>query len=290
MNNVFCINWNYDKANRLNWAFDCDFFGNDLENVPSSGEECGPRCRQKSGCTHFTWTNYKGGICWLKKGQIQNQNAVSLLNSNAVCGILDFSSDPSQRNVLTTRHGAYEVGACELPKADYAVNLPVALGNIETLGSLKFDPKFCGHVLEIDCGNGRYEIIVTNSNLGGGLDLYKSSWDLATNYKPPGVTYCSVKLSNKNIFKNSGYQCYHATGETNNNYYRNVGLFNTNEKLVVSAKFRGMNGAHRGNNGYWAFDGWGTGNDQVTFFFNDGSSHSVHLRDCKDGSQKQFWS
>ncbi|RNA10692.1 SCP-like extracellular [Brachionus plicatilis] len=290
---VVAINWNYDHANKLNWALGCDFNENNLKNVLSKGEQCGPKCVQTPGCTHFTWTNFRDGTCWMKKGPVAKSNAFVLNHSGAVCGILDLASSGSgqlKENVLTTRHAAYEVGACELPSADYAVTLPVALGNIESLGHLKFDPKYCGHVFEIDCGNGKLDIIVTNSNLGGGLDLYASSWGLATNNKPPGQTYCNVKLSNRNTFRNSGYQCYHATGETNNNYYRNVGLFNTNDKLVVSAKYRGVNGAHRGNNGYWAFDGWGTGNDRVTFYFEDGTSHSVYLRDCKDGSKKQFWS
>ncbi|CAF1151781.1 unnamed protein product, partial [Brachionus calyciflorus] len=117
-----------------------------------------------------------------------------------------------------------------------------------------------------------------------------STWDLATNRKPPGETRCSVKLTNLNMLKSPSFQCFHSTGETDNSYYRNVGLFNTNGKLVVGAKFKGVNGAHRGNNGYWAFDGYGTDNDQVIFYFQDGSNHAVFLRDCKNGSNKQIWS
>ncbi|CAF0889506.1 unnamed protein product [Brachionus calyciflorus] len=289
---VRLLEWNYDSTNQLYWSLDCDFESNDLTNSKMSAELCGPTCSRTNGCTHFTWSDYQGGTCWMKKGSISKNNAK--INKGLVCGIVD-NNDPdnggqTQNNVLATRHGATEMGACELPQGDYAVNLPVALGNIDSLGYLKFNGKYCGQILRINCGNGDLDIIVTNSNLGGGLDLYGSTWDLATNRKPPGETNCSVKLTNRNMLKSSDYQCYHSTGETNNSYYRNVGLFNTNGKLVVGAKFKGADGAHRGNNGYWAFDGYGTGDDQVNFYFQDGSNHAVFLRDCKNGSNKQIWS
>ncbi len=103
-------------------------------------------------------------------------------------------------NILATRHGATEIGACSLPKADYSVRFPVALGDIPQLNSLKFTPDLCGHIISINCGNGDLDIIVTNSNLGGGLDLYGSTWDRATSFKPPGETKCSAKLQSKSIF------------------------------------------------------------------------------------------
>ncbi|CAF3925944.1 unnamed protein product, partial [Rotaria sordida] len=46
--------------------------------------------------------------------------------------------------VHTTYHGAYEVGACELPKSSYAIVYPIALGNIESLKHLKWRPELCG--------------------------------------------------------------------------------------------------------------------------------------------------
>ena len=193
-------------------------------------------------------------------------------------------------NILATRHGATEIGACSLPKGDYTVKYPVALGDIPELSHLRFTPDLCGHVLRINCGNGDLDIIINNSNLGGGLDLYSSTWSKATNNKPPGQTRCSVQLTNRNMLNTSGYKCFHSTGETSNNFYRNVGLLNTNDRIVKRAVFKGIEGAHRGANPYYAFDGFGTGNDQVTFFFQDGGSHSVLLRDCADGSNKQTWS
>jgi len=192
-------------------------------------------------------------------------------------------------NILATRHGATEIGACSLPKADYSVRFPVALGDIPQLNSLKFTPDLCGHIISINCGNGDLDIIVTNSNLGGGLDLYGSTWDRATSFKPPGETKCSAKLQSKSIFNFEGYRCYHSTGETNNQYYRSVGLLNTKERIVTGASYGGRPGAHRGANPYFAFDGFGTGDQKVVFFFKDGGRHEVFLRDCLDGSQKQVW-
>ncbi|CAF0927317.1 unnamed protein product [Brachionus calyciflorus] len=69
-----------------------------------------------------------------------------------------------QNNVLATRHGTTDMGACELPQGDYAVILPVALSSIDSLGYLKFDGKYCGQILRINCGNSDTDIIVKNSN------------------------------------------------------------------------------------------------------------------------------
>jgi len=69
-----------------NWAHDCDFPGNDLKSVASSGESCGQTCYETEGCSHFAWSKHKGGICWLKKGNVGKANAV--WNKGAVCGVL----------------------------------------------------------------------------------------------------------------------------------------------------------------------------------------------------------
>jgi hypothetical protein len=50
------INWQVGD-----WAFGCDFRGNDLANQLTTGDICGERCAVTSGCTHFTWTNHLGG-------------------------------------------------------------------------------------------------------------------------------------------------------------------------------------------------------------------------------------
>jgi hypothetical protein len=286
------ISWSYGADGP--WAMNCDFLNNDLSNVRSSGEECSTKCRTTSGCTHYTWTNWNGGTCWMKKGQVSQSNAF-YSTLGFVCGVLNTGSFGSgvgntYWGVLATRHGANEIGACELPDGNYAVYYPFALGDISSLGDLRFRSDLCGKVLRINCGNGDIDIVVTNSNLGGGLDLYASTWSRATNNKPPGETSCRVQLTDRNMMNGNQYKCYHATGEVWNPYYRNVGLFNTNNRIVKRAVFNGREGQHRGSNPYYAFDGYGTGNDQVTFYFEDGGSHSVYLQDCASGANKKYWS
>jgi hypothetical protein len=78
------INWN-----GKNWAMGCDFHGNDLSNVRSSGALCGPKCAQTNGCTHFAWNNWNGGTCWMKHGSVSKNNAFSSGDRNMVCGVLD---------------------------------------------------------------------------------------------------------------------------------------------------------------------------------------------------------
>ena len=98
------------------------------------------------------------------------------------------------------------------------------------------------------------------------------------------------QLTDMNILNLNGPRCYYATGEINNAYYHNVGLLNTGGRIVKSATLKGATGAHRGANPYYAFDVVAYGDDQVTFYYEDGGSHTVYLRDCVDGTNKQMWS
>lgn len=194
-------------------------------------------------------------------------------------------------SVRTTRHGAYESGACALPKVAYNVRYPVALGNLNELGNLKFTPEFCGHVLTVDCGHGELDIIINNSNYGGGLDLYGSSWDVLTNRQPPGVTSCSLRLSTRNAISGAANVCYYKPGTGNGNrWYHNVGLLNTNGKLVTRAVIGNKVGSHRGDNPYFAFDGEVDDSEFVIFSFSDGSSNSVRLSNCIHLNDEQLWS
>ena len=81
-----------------NWAFACDFPGDDIQNVlmPGSGANCGPTCQKKSGCTHFTWNTYNGGTCWLKSAPVTKAYATFTGDYSAVCGIIIFSNSPIQ--------------------------------------------------------------------------------------------------------------------------------------------------------------------------------------------------
>jgi hypothetical protein len=77
------INWN-----GKNWAMSCDFHGNDLSNVRSSGELCGQKCARTKDCTHFTWSQHKVGTCWMKSGSVSKDDAFSTSDPNMVCDLL----------------------------------------------------------------------------------------------------------------------------------------------------------------------------------------------------------
>jgi hypothetical protein len=274
-------------------ALGCDWNNNDLGSAQVRGEDCGGKCLSTEGCTHFTWTSFNGGTCWMKKGSVQPGDALKT-DESMVCGYRRSDPGPGpgpvKTNVLTTYHGAIEVGACRLPANSYSTNFPVALGNVQELEELKFTSSLCGHVLTVNCGKGDVDIIVTNSNLGGGLDLYASSWNKATNNLQPGVQRCSVRMTSKNIFTFDGYVCYHATGETSNDFYRNVGLLNVKNKIVTSATYEGITGRLQQSSPYFEFNGKGNRNSPVVFKFSDGSTHSIPLSQCKDGSNYKMWS
>ena len=75
-----------------NWAMGCDFKGNDLSNARVRGEDCSSKCQSTPGCTHFTWSNYNGGTCWMKKGAVSKSDAFASSNQGKVCGIVANSS------------------------------------------------------------------------------------------------------------------------------------------------------------------------------------------------------
>jgi hypothetical protein len=80
------ILWN--DASDGTWALGCDFFGNDLSNVNSKGEDCSNICKKTYKCTHYTWTDYNGGTCWMKTGSIDKINAIKKSMNGFVCGIV----------------------------------------------------------------------------------------------------------------------------------------------------------------------------------------------------------
>jgi hypothetical protein len=87
------VKWTEDKDTDCKWAMGCDWNGMDLANVKVEGEQCAQKCAATSGCTHFTWTNWQGGICWMKSGQ--SADFMKTLNQNAnggyVCGYMNNS-------------------------------------------------------------------------------------------------------------------------------------------------------------------------------------------------------
>lgn len=54
---------------RVMWQHNCDYYGDDLYSAPGIPDVCGDLCANDSDCTHWTWTYFNGGTCWLKNGE-----------------------------------------------------------------------------------------------------------------------------------------------------------------------------------------------------------------------------
>jgi len=87
------VNWQ-SGAGGVQWAPACDFNNHDMGSAQIPGEKCGEKCISTSGCSHFAWTNYQGGTCWMKAGGAQKSDAKFNGNYNMVCGIVP-SSNPN---------------------------------------------------------------------------------------------------------------------------------------------------------------------------------------------------
>ena len=76
------IQWNGD------WANACDFYGQDMSEVRISSDKCWYACKITQHCTHFTWSTYKTGTCWLKYGAVTKADAFYNGDPNVVCGVV----------------------------------------------------------------------------------------------------------------------------------------------------------------------------------------------------------
>ncbi|CAF1416506.1 unnamed protein product [Adineta steineri] len=103
------INWD-----GKDWAMSCDFNGNDLSNIQIAGELCGGQCHETSECTHFTWTNYNGGTCWMKTGPISQSHAFPTSDSTMVCGVMITESQPPSTEDSSDHKSSFEQRAFEL--------------------------------------------------------------------------------------------------------------------------------------------------------------------------------
>ena len=82
------INWQSGSPTGTQWAFACDFKNSDLSNKQAASSNCAQTCVNTQGCTHFTWSSYNNGTCWMKSGNVSQSNAVYNGNNSMICGIL----------------------------------------------------------------------------------------------------------------------------------------------------------------------------------------------------------
>jgi len=57
-----------------NWTEDCDFKGKDIGvngvELLTGREDCEDMCKNKKECTHYAYSKWKDGRCFLKKGNV----------------------------------------------------------------------------------------------------------------------------------------------------------------------------------------------------------------------------
>ena len=72
-----------------NTATACDFLANNLRNAPTSKEKCAETCSNTRGCTHFAWTTFNRGTCWMKTGTVSKSDAFHTNDDSMICGVVD---------------------------------------------------------------------------------------------------------------------------------------------------------------------------------------------------------
>jgi len=78
------------------WKLNCDWRAGppwaplpgaaDITSVKGPADRCGDECSNWKGCSHFTWTSFEDGTCYLKKGHRDSNEPVELTKGDAVCG------------------------------------------------------------------------------------------------------------------------------------------------------------------------------------------------------------
>ena len=86
--NSSSVEW-FNGEGGVIWAFSCGFKTEIFKKSNGRGEECGMECKNTAGCTHFMWNHYKGGTCWMMRGEISSDDAFIQKKSTVgdVCGI-----------------------------------------------------------------------------------------------------------------------------------------------------------------------------------------------------------
>lgn len=79
--------------NEFHWSTGCDFYKNNLENRSTSANQCGRTCVKTHGCTHFAWSTYNDGTCWLKTGHVTKDDAFVIDDPNTICGIVNSKTN-----------------------------------------------------------------------------------------------------------------------------------------------------------------------------------------------------
>uniref|UniRef100_K3WZD7 Apple domain-containing protein n=1 Tax=Globisporangium ultimum (strain ATCC 200006 / CBS 805.95 / DAOM BR144) TaxID=431595 RepID=K3WZD7_GLOUD len=86
--------WAPGSNGRVNWSFNCEIAGEDIQLVTGEASVCGDVCADNASCTHWTWKQdgQSVGTCFLKSGALGNATPLT----GAGCGyVLGRSVTPS---------------------------------------------------------------------------------------------------------------------------------------------------------------------------------------------------
>merc|ERR1711988_1777716 len=91
-----------------------------------------------------------------------------------------------------------------------------------------------------------------------GIDLIRTTWDVATGGMPPGIyDQCTVTLRDTLPMSSGSVECFfRPSSEYGNQWYASVGVFNTGGRLPASATLNGHGGAFNGDSAYFDFNGY----------------------------------
>jgi cellobiose dehydrogenase (acceptor) len=69
------------------FEFDVDFVGSDIGNQPAKDAgACCSQCKSNSECKAYTWSNYNGGTCWMKRNRGKMTPTPGVVSAVVVAG------------------------------------------------------------------------------------------------------------------------------------------------------------------------------------------------------------
>jgi hypothetical protein len=78
--------------NGQTWTYGCDWHNRNLQSQKTTIDQCEPVCQASPKCTHFTWSS---GTCWLKYGNVNPSDAISVNDQKLICGYIQSKVDVS---------------------------------------------------------------------------------------------------------------------------------------------------------------------------------------------------
>ncbi|EFX63496.1 hypothetical protein DAPPUDRAFT_268331 [Daphnia pulex] len=191
-------NWNTGDGN-VKWQFNCDYYGHDLERLPSSGENCGGLCVAHPKCTHFRYTD--DGYCYLKTLPLTSRRTPA---KGGVCGYLPFKFESPPRDVWNSGEG----GVKWLLNCDFFGN---DIGRIEATGEqcggLCVANPECNHFRHSDgtCYLKKTSLNTPRTPINGGV-RWRIRVEMPAGYGAPPLQENEKKAKQYNLVFNSPKQ------------------------------------------------------------------------------------